>query len=71
MGEGWGRGGVAVGGGGLGGRVGDGVRGALRQGVARAELGDEVGGVFGGVDGEGGRDCEEGGGEGCDGELFS
>ena len=62
---------MAVGGGGLGGRVGDGVGGALREGVARAQLGDEVGGVLCRVYGEGGGDCEEGGGEGCDGELFS
>lgn len=55
----------------LGGRVRDGVRGALRQGVARAQLCDEVRGVFGGVDGEGGGDCKEGRGEGCDGELLS
>lgn len=62
---------MAVAGGGLSGRVGDGVGGALREGVARAQLGDEVGGVFGGVYCEGGGNCEEGGGEGCDGELFS
>ena len=65
------RGRVAVGGCRLGGRVRDGVRGALRQGVARAQLCDEVRRVFGGVDGEGGGDCEEGGSEGCDGELLS
>ena len=64
--------GVGVGCGGGGGcGVGDGVRGALGEGVAGAQLGDEVGGVFGGVDGEGGGDCEEGRGEGCDGELLS
>ena len=45
--------------------------GALGEGVAGAELGDELGGVLCGVYGEGGGDCEEGGGEGCDGELFS
>lgn len=49
----------------------DGVGGALREGVARAQLRDEVGGVFRGIYGEGGGDCEEGGGEGCDGKLFS
>ena len=36
-----------------------------------AELGDEVGGVFGGVDGEGAGDDEEGLGEFADGELFA
>ena len=39
--------------------------------MAGAEAGDEFGGVFGGVVGEGGRDDEEGGGEGTDGELFT
>ena len=33
-------------------------------------MGDEVGGVFGGVDGEGARDDEERLGEFADGELF-
>lgn len=36
-----------------------------------AELGDKVGGVFGGVDGEGARDDEEGLGELADCELFA
>lgn len=53
-----------VGGGGVGG-------GALGEGVAGAELGDEVGGVFCGVCGEGFGDREERGGEGGDGELFA
>jgi hypothetical protein len=44
---------------------GGGVRGgALGEGVAGAQLGDELGGVFCGVRGEGFRDGEEGGGEG-------
>ena len=47
--------------------VGCGLGGALAEGVAGAELGDEVAAVFCCVDGEGGRDCEEGGGEGADG----
>jgi hypothetical protein len=45
--------------------------GALRVVVARTQLGDQVGGVEGGVYGEGFGDDEEGGGECCDGELFS
>ena len=36
-----------------------------------AELGDEVGGVFGGVDSEGAGDDEEGLGEFADGKLFA
>ena len=36
-----------------------------------AELGDEVGRVFGGVDGEGAGNDEEGLGEFADGELFA
>jgi hypothetical protein len=43
---------------------------ALKLLVKRSVV-DEVRGVFGGVDGEGGGDCEEGRGEGCDGELLS
>lgn len=35
------------------------------------ELGDEVGRVFGGIDGKGLRDGEEGRGEFGDGKLFS
>ena len=53
------------------GLVGDGFGGALAEGVAGAELGDEFAAVFCGVDGEGGGDGEEGGCEGSDGELFS
>ena len=45
--------------------------GALAQGVAGAELGDEVAAVFCCVHGEGCRDCEEGSGEGTDSQLFS
>ena len=41
-------------------------RSTLGECVSGAELGDEFGGVFCGVDGEGVGDCEEGGGEGAD-----
>jgi hypothetical protein len=44
---------------------------ALREGVAGAELGDELGAVFGGIYGEGFGDAEEGVGEGGYGELFA
>jgi hypothetical protein len=50
-------------------RVTDG-RGLSRV-VVGAELGDEFSRVFGGVDGEGLGDHEEGGGEFGDGELFA
>ena len=40
-------------------------------GVYRAELGDEVRGVFGGVDREGAGDDEKGLSEFADGELFA
>jgi len=43
----------------------------LGGGVVGAELGDKVGGVFGGVDGEGAGDDEEGLGEFANGELFT
>ncbi len=49
----------------VGGRCGRGC--ALGEGVAGAELGDELGAVFCCVHGEGGGDGEEGGGEGADG----
>ncbi len=39
--------------------------------MVRAELSDEIGRVFGGVDGEGAGDNEEGLGEFADGELFA
>jgi hypothetical protein len=44
---------------------------ALREGVADAQLGDELGGVLGGVDCEGFGDDEEGLGEFADGELLA
>lgn len=52
------------GGGGVGG-------GALGEGVAGAQLGDQLGAVFCGVYGEGFGDGEEGLGEGGYGELFT
>jgi len=54
-----------------GGGVGRGFVDALGGGVVGADLGDEVGGVFGGVDGEGAGDDEEGLREFADGELFA
>lgn len=44
---------------------------ALGQGVAGAQLRDELGTVFRCVDGERSRNYEEGGREGADGELFA
>jgi hypothetical protein len=44
---------------------------ALGECVSAAELGDELGAVFGCVDGEGLWDYEEGGGEFADCELFA
>lgn len=46
---------------------GSGFGGALAEGVAGAELGDEFAAVFCCVDGEGGGDNEEGSGEGANG----
>ena len=44
---------------------------ALGGGVHRAEFGNEVGGVFGGIDGEGTGDDKQGLGEFTNGELFA
>lgn len=44
-----------------------GLSSALAECVTTTELGDELGAVFGGVDGEGGGDGEEGRGECADG----
>ena len=51
--------------------VGVAVLDALRERVTRAELGDQLGGVLGGVDGECLWDNEQGGGEFADRELFA
>jgi hypothetical protein len=55
----------------VGGRCGGRNDFFLSMGVARAELGDELGRVEGRVYGEGFRDDEEGGGECCYGQLFA